>query len=86
MNDIIDSHAHLDNNRFSMDRADVIARMEEYRIIMAINPEANYNSNIWPRKKKNRPKRERKKKRKKEKSTYQDITMIYQVLHDQGMI
>lgn len=44
MNDIIDSHAHLDDNRFSMDRADVIARMEEYRIIMAINPGANYES------------------------------------------
>ena len=44
MNDMIDSHAHLDDNRFSLDRDEVLHRMSEVHVIMAINPGADWES------------------------------------------
>lgn len=35
---IIDSHAHLDNERFDEDREDIIKRFEEDKILLVINP------------------------------------------------
>lgn len=44
MNDLFDSHAHLDDNRFSTDRDEVILRMRKNRIAGVINPGSDFIS------------------------------------------
>lgn len=44
MNELIDSHAHLDDNRFSTDRDEVILRMRENRIVGVVNPGSDMSS------------------------------------------
>ena len=43
---IIDSHAHLDHERFDEDMEEIIARLEEHKVKYVINPASDLESRL----------------------------------------